>query len=124
MISTEMGEAVTYALYYLQERGQFFIGAQTEVYTGMIVGIASRDMDMEVNPIKEKKKTAVRSAGNDEAMRLVTPKQLTLEYAVEFINDDELVEVTPDAIRLRKKFLSSIDRKNAYRNAKVEEIDD
>lgn len=124
MISTETGEAVTYALYYLQERGQFFIGPQTPVYTGMIVGIASRDMDMEVNPIKEKKKTAVRSAGNDEAMRLVTPKQLTLEYAVEFINDDELVEVTPDAIRLRKKFLSSIDRKNAYRSAREEENDD
>ncbi len=124
MISTEMGTAMTYSIFYLQERGQFFIGAQTEVYTGMIIGIASRDMDMEVNPIKEKKKTAVRSSGNDEAMRLVTPKQLTLEYAVEFINDDELVEVTPDAIRLRKKHLSSIDRKNANRNAKVEEVND
>ncbi len=124
MISTENGTAMTYSIFYLQERGQFFIGAQTEVYTGMIIGIASRDMDMEVNPIKEKKKTAVRSSGNDEAMRLVTPKQLTLEYAVEFINDDELVEVTPDAIRLRKKYLSSIDRKNAYRNAKVEEVND
>lgn len=124
MISTETGVAMTYSIYYLQERGQFFIGAQTDVYTGMILGIASRDMDMEVNPIKEKKKTAVRSSGNDEAMRLVTPKQLTLEYAVEFINDDELVEVTPDAIRLRKKYLSAIDRKNAYRNAKVEEVND
>lgn len=115
MISTETGIAMTYSIFYLQERGQFFIGPQTEVYTGMIIGMASRDMDMEVNPTKNKKATAMRSTGNDEAMRLVTPRLLTLEYAVEFINDDELVEVTPDAIRLRKKYLSPIDRKNAYR---------
>lgn len=115
MISTETGTAMTYSIFYLQERGQFFIGPQTEVYTGMIVGMSSRDLDMEVNPTKNKKATAVRSAGADEAMRLVPPRQLTLEYAVEFINDDELVEVTPDAIRLRKKYLTSIERKNAYR---------
>lgn len=123
MISTETGIAMTYSIFYLQERGQFFIGPQTEVYTGMIIGMASRDMDMEVNPTKNKKATAMRSTGNDEAMRLVTPRLLTLEYAVEFINDDELVEVTPDAIRLRKKYLSPIDRKNAYRAQKEAETE-
>lgn len=118
MISTETGVAMTYSIFYLQERGTFFIGPQTEVYTGMIVGMSSRDLDMEVNPTKNKKATAVRSSGADEAMRLVPHRQLTLEYAVEFINDDELVEVTPAAIRLRKRYLSSIDRKNAQRAAR------
>lgn len=118
MISTENGIAMTYSIFYLQERGSFFIGPQTEVYTGMIVGMSSRDLDMEVNPTKNKKATAVRSSGADEAMRLVPHRQLTLEYAVEFINDDELVEVTPDAIRLRKRYLSSIERKNAQRAAR------
>lgn len=118
MISTEAGIAMTYSIFYLQERGSFFIGPQTEVYTGMIIGMASRDLDMEVNPTKNKKATAVRSSGADEAMRLVPHRQLTLEYAVEFINDDELVEVTPAAIRLRKKYLSPIERKNAQRALK------
>lgn len=118
MISTETGIAMTYSIFNLQERGQFFIGPQTEVYQGMIVGMSARDMDMEVNPTKNKKQTAIRSSGNDEAMRLVPHKQLTLEYAVEFINDDELVEVTPDAIRLRKRYLNPIDRKNAARSEK------
>jgi GTP-binding protein len=78
---------------------------------------------MEVNPTKNKKLTAIRSAGNDEAMRLVTPRQLTLEYAVEFINDDELVEVTPAAIRLRKKYLKAHERKSANRQSRIEEED-
>lgn len=115
MISNASGEAMTYSIFNLQERGQFFIGPQEPVYEGMIVGVCSKDMDMEVNPTKNKKATAVRSAGNDEAMRLVPPRQLTLEYALEFINDDELVEVTPDNIRLRKKYLTSLERRNAYR---------
>lgn len=119
MISNATGEAMTYSIFNLQERGQFFIGAQEKVYEGMIVGINARDMDMEVNPTKNKKATAVRSSGNDEAMRLVPPKQLTLEYALEFINDDELVEITPDSIRLRKKYLTSIERRQAYRDAKA-----
>ncbi|MBR5795631.1 MAG: translational GTPase TypA [Erysipelotrichaceae bacterium] len=119
MISNATGEAMTYSIFNLQERGQFFIGAQEKVYEGMIVGINARDMDMEVNPTKNKKATAVRSSGNDEAMRLVPPKQLTLEYALEFINDDELVEITPDNIRLRKKYLTSIERRQAYRDAKA-----
>jgi len=119
LISNATGEAMTYSIFNLQERGQFFIGAQEKVYEGMIVGINARDMDMEVNPTKNKKATAVRSSGNDEAMRLVPPKQLTLEYALEFINDDELVEITPDNIRLRKKYLTSIERRQAYRDAKA-----
>lgn len=118
MISNANGIAMTYSIWNLQERGQFFIGPQTEVYEGMIVGVCSKDMDMEVNPTKNKKATAVRSEGRDEAMKLVPPIQLTLEYALEFIDDDELVEVTPDAIRLRKRYLTSMDRRNAYREKK------
>ena len=118
MISNANGTAMTYSIWNLQERGQFFIGPQTEVYEGMIVGVCSKDMDMEVNPTKNKKATAVRSEGRDEAMKLVPPIQLTLEYALEFIDDDELVEVTPDAIRLRKRYLTSMDRRNAYREKK------
>lgn len=122
MISNAAGTAMTYSIWNLQERGNFFIGPQTEVYEGMIVGVCSKDMDMEVNPTKNKKATAVRSEGRDEAMKLVPPIQLTLEYALEFIDDDELVEVTPDAIRLRKRYLTSLDRKNAFREKrKLEE---
>lgn len=118
MISNATGVAMTYSIWNLQERGQFFIGPQTEVYEGMIVGVCSKDMDMEVNPTKNKKMTAIRSEGHDEAMKLVPPIQLTLEYALEFIDDDELVEVTPDAIRLRKRYLTSMDRINAFRAKK------
>ena len=118
MISNARGTAMTYSIFNLQERGQFFIGAQTEVYEGMIVGICSKDMDMEVNPTKNKKATAVRSDGHDEAMKLTPPIQITLEYALVFIADDELVEVTPDAIRLRKRYLTNLERVNAYREKK------
>ena len=116
MVSTEAGVSMTYSIFNLQERGQFFIGPQTEVYEGMIVGISSRNIDMEVNPTKNKKATAVRSSGRDEAMRLVSPIPLTLEYAVEFIRDDEFVEVTPNHLRLRKQFLKSHERKQAARS--------
>lgn len=116
MISTETGKAMTYALWNLQERGTLFITPQTEVYEGMIIGMSARDNDLEVNPIKNKKLTAIRSSGADEAMKLTPPKQITLENAIEFINDDELVEITPDSIRLRKKGLTSNDRKQMYRN--------
>lgn len=112
MVSIEEGVAMTYSIFNLQERGQFFIGPQTEVYEGMIIGISSRQFDMEVNPTKNKKGTAIRSAGRDEAMRLVPPLPLSLESALEFIRDDELIEVTPSAIRLRKRFLKSHERKN------------
>ena len=115
LISTETGGAMTYALWNIQERGQLFIGAQTPVYEGMIIGISAKNRDMTVNPIKNKKMTAVRSTGNDEAMKLVPPRILTLEQAIEFINDDELVEITPTDIRVRKKYLTIIDRRRHAR---------
>ncbi len=115
LISTETGGAMTYALWNIQERGQLFIGAQTPVYEGMIIGMSAKNMDMGVNPIKNKKMTAVRSTGNDEAMKLVPPRIMTLEEAIEFINDDELVEITPTDIRLRKKYLTALDRKRHAR---------
>lgn len=115
MISNDTGVAMTYALFNLQDRGTLFIGAQTKIYEGMIIGITAKDMDMVVNPTKNKKLTSIRSTGADEAMRLTTPKALTLEFALEFIDDDELVEITPDAIRLRKKYLKEHERKSAYK---------
>ena len=115
MISTETGTAMTYALWNLQERGSLFIGPQTEVYEGMIVGVSNKNIDMEVNPLKNKKLTAIRSSGRDEAMLLTPPIIFSLEEALEWINDDELVEVTPDAIRIRKKGLTALDRRNLYR---------
>lgn len=118
LISTETGKAMTYALWNIQERGQLFISPQTEVYEGMIIGQSARNMDMDVNPLKNKKLTAIRSSGNDEAMKLVPPKILTLEEALEFINDDELVELTPHHIRVRKKGLTPFDRKQMMREAK------
>lgn len=119
LVSVATGEAMTYSIFNLQERGQFFIGPQTQVYEGMIVGQSSRDTDMEVNPTKNKKATSIRSAGNDEAMRLVPHKVLTLETAIEFITEDELVEVTPDDIRLRKRHLTANDRKRASRSGET-----
>lgn len=115
MISTETGTAMTYALWSLQERGQLFISPQTEVYEGMIIGESAKNIDMDVNPLKNKKLTAIRSSGRDEAMLLTPPRVFSLEEALEWINDDELVEVTPDAIRIRKKGLTAQDRRNLYR---------
>lgn len=115
MISTETGSAMTYALWNLQERGTLFISPQTEVYEGMIIGESARNVDMDVNPLKNKKLTAIRSSGNDEAMRLTPPREITLEEALEWINDDELVEITPDSIRLRKKGLKPHERRQYYR---------
>ncbi len=115
MISTETGKAMTYALWNLQERGSLFINPQTEVYEGMIIGESARNIDLDVNPLKNKKLTAIRSSGNDEAMRLTPPREMTLEEALEWINDDELVEITPDTIRLRKKGLKPQDRRQYYR---------
>ncbi len=124
LISTETGGAMTYALWNIQERGQLFIGAQTPVYEGMIIGVSSKNKDMGVNPIKNKKMTAVRSTGNDEAMKLVPPRVLSLEEAIEFINDDELVELTPTDIRVRKKYLTAIDRRRHARElGKLEDED-
>ena len=115
MISCATGKTMTYSLWNLQERGQLFVGAAEEVYEGQIVGVSSKMQDMEVNPTVNKKMTAVRSTGNDEAMKLVPHKQFSLEEALEFINDDELVEITPDAIRLRKKYLTNLDRRRHLR---------
>ena len=115
MISTETGTAMTYSLWNLQERGQLFISPQTEVYEGMIIGESSKNIDLDVNPLKNKKLTAIRSTGRDEAMLLTPPRVFSLEEALEWINDDELVEVTPDAIRIRKKGLTAQDRRALYR---------
>jgi GTP-binding protein len=117
LISNENGEAVAYSLFSLQERGRLFVEHGTRVYEGMIIGIHSRDNDLVVNPIREKKLTNVRAAGKDDALLLVPPIKVTLEYAVEFINEDELVEVTPESIRLRKRFLKEHDRKRASRSS-------
>lgn len=111
MVSIETGTAMTYSIYNLQERGEFFITPQTEVYEGMIIGISARNMDMEVNPTRFKKASGMRSAGKEETMKLTPAIPLTLEYALEFIRDDELVEVTPHHIRLRKMYLKSHERK-------------
>ncbi len=110
LVSDRMGEATTYALYNLQERGTLFIRPQTKVYEGMIIGENARAVDLDVNSIKEKKLTNMRAASADEAMRLVPVKDLSLEQALEFISDDELVEVTPKTIRLRKRVLKANER--------------
>jgi len=116
LISQDEGDAVAYALWKLQERGRMFVSPGDKLYEGMIVGIHSRDNDLVVNPIREKKLTNVRASGKDEHIDLVPPIKLTLEYAVEFIADDELVEVTPQTIRLRKRYLKETDRKRASRD--------
>ncbi|WP_298679785.1 translational GTPase TypA [uncultured Lentibacter sp.] len=113
LISMEAGEAVAYALWNLEDRGKMFIGAQTKIYQGMIIGEHSRENDLEVNPLKGKKLTNVRASGTDEAVRLTTPITLSLEEAIAYINDDELVEVTPESIRLRKRHLDPHERKRA-----------
>jgi len=117
LISQDEGDAVAYALWKLQERGRMFVSPGDKLYEGMIVGIHTRDNDLVVNPIREKKLTNVRASGKDEHIDLTPPIKLTLEYAVEFIADDELVEVTPLTIRLRKRFLKETERKRAQREA-------
>jgi len=117
LISQDDGAAVAYALWKLQDRGRMFVVHNDPVYEGMIIGIHSRDNDLVVNPIKGKQLTNVRSSGTDEAVRLVPPVQMSLEYAVEFIADDELVEITPKSIRLRKRYLKENERKKSAREA-------
>ena len=111
LISMENGVSVAYALWNLEERGRMFIGAQAPIYQGMIIGEHSRDNDLEVNPLKGKKLTNVRASGTDDAVRLTTPIQISLEEAIAYIDDDELVEVTPQSIRLRKRYLDPHERK-------------
>ena len=119
LISNEDGEAVAYALFALQERGRMFVSPGEKLYEGMIIGIHSRENDLVVNPIKTKKLTNIRAAGKDEAIVLTPPIPLTLEYAVEFIAEDELVEVTPQSIRLRKRQLGAHERKRAAREEQL-----
>jgi len=111
LVSIEDGDAVAYALWNLEERGRMFIGPQAKVYSGMIIGAHNRDNDLEVNPLKGKKLTNVRASGTDEAVRLTTPITMSLEEAIAYIDDDELVEVTPHSIRMRKRYLDPHERK-------------
>jgi len=115
LISTDKGEAVAYAIFNLQDRGIMFVKPQDKVYCGMIVGQHSRDNDLEINVLKGKQLTNVRASGSDEAIKLTPPKIMTLEDMIAYIDDDELVEVTPKSIRLRKKFLDPNERKRAGR---------
>jgi GTP-binding protein len=117
LVSAEHGEAVAYALWKLQERGRMFVNPGDPVYEGMVIGLHSRDNDLVVNPVKTKQLTNVRAAGKDEAILLTPPIRHTLESAIEFIAEDELVEITPKSIRIRKRFLKEHDRKRASRAA-------
>ena len=117
IVAFENGKSITYGLYNAQDKGDLFIGPGVEVYEGMIVGLNSRGEDLAINVCKEKHLTNTRASGSDEALRLVPPIQMSLEQAIEFIQDDELVEVTPKSIRLRKKILNNKDRERAARRA-------
>ena len=117
IVAFENGKSVTYGLYNAQDKGELFIGPGVDVYEGMIVGLNSRGEDLAINVCKEKHLTNTRASGSDEALRLVPPIQMSLEKAIEFIQDDELVEITPKSIRLRKKILDSKERERAARNS-------
>ena len=117
LISMENGVSVAYALWNLEERGRLFIGAQEQVYEGMIIGEHSRDNDLEVNPLKGKKLTNIRASGTDEAVRLTPPVRMSLEEAIAYVEDDELVEVTPKIVRMRKRYLDPHERKRQSRTA-------
>jgi GTP-binding protein len=110
LVADRTGPATSYAIFNLQERGEIFIDPATQVYEGMVIGENARPNDMDVNVTKEKKQTNMRASSADEAIRLIPPRKLGLEQAIEFINDDELVEVTPTAIRLRKRILAANSR--------------
>jgi GTP-binding protein len=116
LISAEKGEAVAYALWKLEDRGRMFVTPGDKLYEGMVIGIHSRDNDLVVNPIKGKQLTNVRASGTDEAVRLTPPMRLTMESAIEFIDDDELVEITPQSVRIRKRYLTENERKRAGRS--------
>ncbi|MDH4200320.1 MAG: translational GTPase TypA [Spirochaetia bacterium] len=111
LISMDAGATSTYALFNLQERGELFIGAQTPVYVGMIIGLNQKDNDLEVNPVKEKKLTNVRNSGTEDALKLIPPRKLSLEQSMDILDDDEILEVTPASLRLRKKILDAAFRK-------------
>lgn len=118
LISMATGKALGYALFNLQKRGQLLVGPGEEVYEGQVVGIHARDNDLTVNPLKGKQLTNVRASGSDENIILTPPVRFSLEQALEFISDDELVEITPSAIRIRKRFLKEHDRDRAKSQAK------
>jgi GTP-binding protein len=120
LISNSDGESVQYALFFLQDRGTLFVDPGSKVYVGLILGEHSRDNDLDVNPIKEKKLTNIRAAGKDEALLLIPPRRMSLEQAIAYIEDDELVEVTPGAIRLRKRYLDPHERKKHARRSDSE----
>ena len=115
MISFETGESVTYGLFNAQERGTLFIGPGVPVYGGMVIGVSPRSEDITVNICKKKQLTNMRASGSDEALRLVPPKQMSLEQCLEFLADDELLECTPENLRLRKRILDHGDRMKALK---------
>jgi len=117
LIAMEQGTAVAYAIFNLQDRGAMFIGHQTPVYAGMIVGEHSRENDLEINVLKGKKLTNMRASGTDDAVTLVPPRKMSLEDMMAYINEDELLEVTPTNLRLRKLHLDPHERKKASRSA-------
>jgi GTP-binding protein len=119
LVSLERGEAVAYALWNLEDRGVMFIGPGEKVYAGMIIGEHSRPNDLDVNPLKGKQLTNIRAAGRDDNVLLSPPQAMTLEQALAYIADDELVEVTPDSIRLRKRQLDPGERRKDARRAAV-----
>ena len=118
LIAFEAGESVTYGLYNAQERGTLFIGAGVPVYEGMIVGQSPKEEDLVVNICKKKHLTNTRASGSDDALRLIPPKVMSLEQAIEFIKDDELIEVTPENIRMRKRILDKTQRMKAWSKTK------
>ena len=117
MVSMVDGKVLGFALFNLQERGKLFLGHGVDIYEGMLIGVNAREEDMIVNPTKGKKLTNMRASGTDENIVLTPPIKVTLEYALEFIDDDELVEVTPESIRIRKIFLKEHERKKEKRQA-------
>ena len=117
MVAHAASEAVAFALFNLQERGEIFVRPQAVLYEGMVIGVNNKGSDLVVNACKGKKLTNMRSSGADDAIQLTPPREMTLEFALEFIEDDELVEVTPKNIRLRKKYLTETERKTVGRNA-------
>ncbi|MEO0369471.1 MAG: translational GTPase TypA, partial [Pseudomonadota bacterium] len=122
LISNGAGKALGFAIFNLQERGKMMISPSQMVYQGQVVGIHSRENDLTVNPLKGKQLTNVRASGKDDAIQLVPPIKHSLEAALEFIDDDELVEITPDNIRIRKKYLQEHERKRASRESKAEAV--
>jgi GTP-binding protein len=120
LICSETGESITYGLYNAQERGTLFIGAGVKVYEGMIIGEANRGEDITVNACKKKQLTNTRASGSDDALRLVPPRQMSLEQCIEFLADDELLEVTPQSLRIRKRILNHEQRMKALKGRKAE----